>query len=199
MDARGARPEPGRRAELAFHLNAHYTTEWGADPDELSARTIDEGKEYGPTGEDAFFPDGYDRVVAYLARRLDVEVGVAVRRVVLRSSGVRIETSAGAVHARAVVVTVPLGVLKHEGIEFVPALPEPHGRAIDRLGVGVLSKTFLRFETPFWPVDEDWQESSARATEPGPSGSAWPRPAQPVLVAFHGGDRARAIETSPCR
>ena len=50
------------RDELAFHLNAHYTTEWGADPDELSARTVDEGKEYGPTGEDAFFPDGYDRV-----------------------------------------------------------------------------------------------------------------------------------------
>jgi monoamine oxidase len=29
------------RDELAFHLNADYTTEWGADPDELSARTID--------------------------------------------------------------------------------------------------------------------------------------------------------------
>ena len=116
------------RDELAFYLNANYTTEWGADPDELSAWTVDEGKEYGPTGEDAFFPHGYDRVAKYLARHLSVDFGVVVRRVVLRPRGVRVETSAGTIHARAVVVTVPLGVLKHEGIEFVPASPNGTNR-----------------------------------------------------------------------
>ncbi len=182
--------------ELAFHLNAHYTTEWGEDPDALSARKIDEGREYGPTGEDAFFPDGYDRVPAYLARRVDIELGVVVRRVLLRHDGVRVETSAGAIQARALVVTVPLGVLKHEAIEFVPGLPSSHGRAIERLGVGVLSKTFLRFERPFWPVDLDWQEFL------GPRHGAWAewfslaRTGPPVLVAFHGGDRA-TIESAP--
>ena len=91
-------------------------------------------------------------------------------------------------------VTVPLGALKHEGIEFVPRLPERHGQAIDRLGVGVLSKTFLLFEKPFWPVDEDWQEFL------GPRHGAWAewfslaKTGPPVLVAFHGGDRARTIE-----
>jgi hypothetical protein len=55
------------RDELAFYLNANYVTEWGADPDELSAQTVDDGKEYGPTGEDAFFPHGYDQVTNYLA------------------------------------------------------------------------------------------------------------------------------------
>ncbi len=180
--------------ELAFYLNAHYTTEWGADPDELSVRTVDQGKEYGPTGEDAFFPHGYDRVPAYLARHLSVDLGVVVRRLVLRPRGVRVETSAGTIHARAVVVTVPLGVLKHEGIEFMPRLPERHERAIDRLGMGVLSKTFLRFDEPFWPVDLDWQEYL------GPRDGAWAewfsmaKAGPPVLVAFHGGDRAREIE-----
>ncbi len=183
--------------ELAFHLNAHYTTEWGADPDALSARTIDEGKEFGPTGEDAFFPDGYDRVAAYLARHLSVERGVTVRRLVLRTSGVRVETSAGVFQARAVVVTVPLGALKHEAIDFVPRLPEQHEQAIDRLGVGVLSKTFLQFEKPFWPIDEDWQEFL------GPRHGAWAewfslaKTGPAVLVAFHGGDRARTIESAP--
>jgi monoamine oxidase len=183
--------------ELAFHLNAHYTTEWGEDPAALSARTIDVGKEYGPTGEDAFFPDGYDRVVGYLARHVHVALGVFVRRIVLRENGVRIETSAGAIQARAVVVTVPLGVLKNEAIEFVPALPPRHGQAIDRLGVGVLSKTNLLFEKPFWPVDEDWQELL------GPRHGAWAewfslaKTGPAVLVAFHGGDRARAIERAP--
>ena len=185
---------PFDKDELAFHLNAHYTTEWGADPDELSARTVDDGKEYGPTGEDAYFPDGYDRVPAYLARHLSVDFGVVVRRVVLRPDGVRVETSAGTLDAQAVVVTVPLGVLKHEGIEFVPSLPERHQQAIDRLGVGVLSKTFLRFEKPFWPVHEDWQELL------GPRHGAWAewfsvaKTGPPVLVAFNGGDLAREIE-----
>jgi monoamine oxidase len=182
------------RDELAFHLNAHYTTEWGADPDALSARTVDEGKEFGRTGEDAYFPDGYDRVPTYLARHLRVELGVVVRRLVARRDGVRVETSGGAIDARAVVVTVPLGVLKHGGIEFVPGLPERQQQAIDRLGMGVLSKTFFQFERPFWPADLDWQELL------GPRPGAWAewfsqaKAGQPVLVAFHGGDRARAIE-----
>ena len=83
--------------ELAFYLNASYATEWGADPDELSARTVDQGKEYGPTGEDAFFPHGYDRVATYLARRLSVDFGVVVRRLVLRPRGVRVQTDAGTI------------------------------------------------------------------------------------------------------
>jgi len=190
----GLRLSAFERDELAFYLNANYTAEWGADPDELSAQTVDQGKEYGVTGEDAFFPHGYDQVATYLARHLSVDFGVAVRRVVLRHRGVQIETSAGIIHACAVVVTVPLGVLRNEGIEFVPRLPDRHEQAIDRLGMGVLSKTFLRFEKPFWPVGLDWQEYL------GPRHGAWAewfsmaKAGPPVLVAFHGGDRAREIE-----
>ena len=116
--------------ELTFYLNATYTTEWGADLSPLSARTVDEGKEYGCTGEDAFLPDGYDQAAAHLARNLTVDVGVVVRRVALRRGGVLVDTNAGPIRARAVVVTVPLGVLKREGIEFVPGLPRLHERAI---------------------------------------------------------------------
>ena len=117
----------------------------------------------------------------------------------LRPRGVRVETSAGPIDARAVVVTVPLGVLKHEGIEFVPRLPERHEQAIDRLGMGVLSKTFLRFDKPFWPSDLDWQEYL------GPRHGAWAewfsmaKAGPPVLVAFHGGDRARELERADAR
>ena len=193
----GLQLNPYEEDELAFHLNAHYTTEWGEDPDALSARTIDEGKEYGRTGEDAFFPNGYDQVPAYLARHLDIEYETVVRGLVLRDGGVRVETARGAIQARAVVVTVPLGVLKDEAIDFVPALPVRHSEAIDRLGVGVLSKTFLLFEKPFWPEDEDWQEFL------GPRHGVWAewfslaKAGPPVLVGFHGGDRARALETAP--
>jgi monoamine oxidase len=185
------------RDELAFYLNANYTTEWGADPQQLSARTVDQGKEYGPTGNDAFFLNGYDQVTNFLARRLEIDTGVVVRRIALRSRGVDVHTSAGAIRARAVVVTVPLGVLKHEGIEFVPGLPERHVAAIDRLGMGVLSKTYLRFDAAFWPVDVDWQEYL------GPQQGAWAewfstaKAGLPVLTCFHGGHRARHLEAAP--
>ncbi len=185
--------DAGERAALGFHLNATYTTEWGAGPEELSARTVDAGKEYGPTGEDAFFPDGYDAVPAHLARHLSVELGVEVRRVRLRGGGVRVETDRGALDAAAAVVTVPLGLL---GLVDLPAR---HAEAVSRLGMGVLSKTFLRFERPFWPPEVDWQEYL------GPRGDAWAewfsvaKAGPPVLVAFHGGDRARALEAADPR
>lgn len=51
-----------------------------------------------------------------------------------------------------VVVTVPLGVLKAEKIHFSPALPVPIQRSIDRLGCGLLHKTFLLWKEEHWPA-----------------------------------------------
>ena len=42
--------------------------------------------------------------------------------------------------ADAVLVTVPLGVLKKGSIQFQPALPEAKQAAIKRLGMGVMNK-----------------------------------------------------------
>ena len=155
------------RADLAFYLNATYVTEWGADPAELSAFHVDDGREFGPTGEDVLFPHGFDRVVEHLARGLRPTLGVRVRRVVLRRRGVDVHTSAGRLRASAVVVTVPLGVLRAGSIDVEPGLPEPMTRAIEALRMGVLSKTFLRFDRPFWPERFDWQEYV------GPRHGAW--------------------------
>lgn len=47
--------------------------------------------------------------------------------------------------AEAVLVTVPLGVLKENVIAFDPPLPEEKQSAIDRLGFGNLNKVKLRF------------------------------------------------------
>ena len=53
--------------------------------------------------------------------------------------------------AEAVLVTVPLGVLKENVITFDPPLPEEKQSAIDRLGFGNLNKvkkTILAFHDP---------------------------------------------------
>ncbi len=58
--------------------------------------------------------------------------------------------------ADAVIVTVPLGVLKANKILFDPPLPRWKQAAIERIGYGgdaVLNKIFLRFEQRFWQAD----------------------------------------------
>jgi monoamine oxidase len=49
-----------------------------------------------------------------------------------------------------VVVTVPIGVLRTEGIEFDPPLPESHRSAIAAIGMGTVDTVWLSFDEPFW-------------------------------------------------
>lgn len=53
--------------------------------------------------------------------------------------------------ADAVVVAVPLGVLKARTIKFEPKLPDWKEAAIDDLGVGTENKIILHFDKVFWP------------------------------------------------
>ncbi|KAI9144791.1 flavin-containing amine oxidoreductase-domain containing protein [Paraphysoderma sedebokerense] len=50
----------------------------------------------------------------------------------------------------AAVVTIPLGVLKHESIAFEPTLPEWKQQSIKNLGFGVVNKVVLAFKHAFW-------------------------------------------------
>jgi monoamine oxidase len=105
-------------------------------------------------------------------------------------------TSQGELAAPKVVVTIPLGVLQAGGIVFEPALSAAKQHALERLGMGVLDKCYLRFAAPFWRDDDtDW---IGRVSEtPG----EWAEYlnlqralGQPILLAFHAADQARALE-----
>ena len=52
-----------------------------------------------------------------------------------------------------VIVTVPLGVLKHGTPTFEPALSAAKQSAIARLGVGTTDKMVMLFDHVFWPAD----------------------------------------------
>ena len=52
--------------------------------------------------------------------------------------------------AKAVLVTVPLGVLKAGEIKFQPSLPMAKSNAISKLGFGCLNKVFLTWASPWW-------------------------------------------------
>jgi len=68
-------------------------------------------------------------------------------------SRILIGTNNGTFECDAVIITVPLGVLKDcdgERIRFDPPLPPRKKLAIQRLGFGVLNKCVMTFETKFW-------------------------------------------------
>lgn len=58
--------------------------------------------------------------------------------------------------ADAVIVTLPLGVLKQGTVSFNPPLSTPKQAAIHRAGFGNVVKIVLEFEQMFWPADREF-------------------------------------------
>ncbi len=182
------------RTDLNFYLEGAYGTEWGLAADRLSAHTADEGEYFG--GKDVLFPGGYSQVVRHLADGLSVTLGAEVTQVRVASGG-GVEVTVGDVvrRADAVVVTVPLGVLKAGGL-LVEGLSSAAQAAIDRMEMGVLSKTFFRFDKVRWDADVDWH---GYLGDPAGRWSQWlslGKLGAPVLLGFNSGAYASEIEAS---
>ena len=178
---------------LNFYAYQGTALEYGADMKDLSLWWWDQDEEFG--GEEVIFPDGYNQITDGLAQGLDIRLGTVVNTVRYGADGVEVETSAGVFVADQAVVTFPLGVLKQASVKFEPPLPEFKQAAIDRLAMGVLNKVYLKFSEAFW--GEDIETISYLGEELG-EWCDWlsfvPFTGEPVLMAFHGGDKGFALE-----
>jgi monoamine oxidase len=99
--------------------------------------------------------------------------------------------------ASAVVVTLPLGILRTGTVRFRPALREKQ-RIIRRLGWGHVARVTLRFDAGFWgsPVVPPELRRRGRPafgffTVAGADFPSWwaPSPGAPLLVGWAGGPR----------
>lgn len=152
-------------------------------------------------GVNAMPVGGYRRLVAELATDLDIRLQTPVASIAHGAHGVVLHTAAGPMSGDAVVVTVPLGILKTGRLLFDPPLPTEKQDAIARIGYGenaVLNKLFLRFERRFWP---DMQERCVVLPEtPAERGyfSTWlnlePLQGQPTLLSFASGRAAADMD-----
>ncbi|KAI4387276.1 hypothetical protein MLD38_005119 [Melastoma candidum] len=123
---------------------------FAADAESISLKSWDD-EELLPGGH-GLMVRGYVPVINTLAKGLDIRLGHRVTKVARRHSGVRVTVEDGkAFVADAVVIAVPLGVLKSGTISFEPKLPDWKEKAIADLGVGIENKIVLRFEEVFWP------------------------------------------------
>lgn len=171
-------------------VNSTLEQEYGSPADQLSAWYGDAAAVFD--GEDAVFPAGFSQITAHLARGLDIRLNHAVQHVepgaVTLSDGVRMA-------ADQVLVTVPLGVLRANGITFAEPLAAKRQAAIQGLRMGLLNKAWLRFDRVVWPDDVDWIEWLG--PKPG-EWAEWLSLARvldaPVLLGFNAGYEAAAIE-----
>ncbi len=136
-----------------FEIVTYLEHELAADYGDLSPQAVDEGEAFG--GGDVIFPGGYAAVLEGLKGGYDIDLGVEVTTIVRGENEVTVQAASGTYTADAALVTVPLGVLKAGTIEFVPDLTADHRSVIDRLGMGLLDKVYLRFDRVFWDAEAD--------------------------------------------
>lgn len=170
-------------------------TSAGADVDELntSAYLFDDDYE----GDEVVFPGGYTDILGALQGGYDVRLSTQVGMITLEDDQVWVTPRAALPEAfDAVLVTVPLGVLKEGGIGFKPELPAAKRRSISRLGMGLLDKVYLQFDRPFWDKDVTWIYTPEAGGERGQF-NVWlnfhKTHGVPIIMAFNGGSAAHAL------
>lgn len=181
--------------ELNYSINSAIEHEYGTDISNLSFYYWDESEEFA--GSDLMFPNGFDQMMNRLAKGLDIRLEHIVQHIAYSNYDVTVTTNRGTLTAERVIVTVPLGILQRGAITFAPALPRSKQAAIQRLGMGLLNKVYLRFPHVFWEREADMLGYIA---ENKGEWSEWLNMdkyiGQPILLAFNAGSYARQLERS---
>ncbi|KAJ4844701.1 putative polyamine oxidase 4 [Turnera subulata] len=104
------------------------------------------------SGGHGLMVQGYDPIIKALAKDIDIRLNHRVAKISNGPNKVMVTVEDGTSFiADAAIVTVPLGVLKANLIQFEPKLPEWKVDAISDLGVGNENKIALQFDNVFWP------------------------------------------------
>ena len=130
-----------------FFLSTYITFDTG-DLNKLSSLLYNEGEEFG--GVEKIASNGYDTITNHLAKGLNIQLNQRVTKVDHRETKVQVSHNGKISTADYVIVTVPLGVLKKNSIQFIPALPATKQTAIQKVGMNCVNKFLLTWDRAFW-------------------------------------------------
>ncbi|TAG94524.1 MAG: FAD-dependent oxidoreductase [Bacteroidetes bacterium] len=133
---------------MQYQFSAYTEFDYGGALELMSSKYYDEDERFA--GKDVLFPNGYDAIPNHLAKDLDIRLNQIVNQIDYNQENIKITTTKDTFKAKYVVVTVPLGVLKKNTINFLPALPLEKQKIIKRLPMGTVNKVFLEFSECFW-------------------------------------------------
>lgn len=178
-----------------------------ADPAIASARAIADEWRSGVDTRSARPIGGYGRIFERLkdaceAAEVSIRFSAIVRRIAWRRGNVTIEASGERgteeLHARAAIVTLPVGVLhENTGVAFDPQLPAAKLEALEKIVSGDVVKVALWFRSAFWENVHDGRYRNAAFfhCERAPFGVYWTQlPVRTELVvAWIAGPGATAL------
>lgn len=189
--------DEGLAARTTFLTDAWIGNEFGAQNDLIGARSLAQGDAAWTAGGANFALDGttlLGHLESALAAILPaVKTGQVVTRVDHDADGVTVTCADGTTYAAdAVIVAVPITILRDGDITFSPALPDDKLAAIGKVPMGAGMKVVLSFARRFWDantgsiygaahVPEFWATGLGRSDE------------NLVLTAFVMGDKAEAL------
>jgi len=161
----------------------------GADADALSAWFST------PTPQPSVVPLGpLSSFIDNALEGIDTVVSTTVAGIAYNDEGVSLRLGTGeSLSVDRVIVTVPVGVLKEQVIDFDPVLPLTHRGALNDLSVGDIELVRMEFETAFWSTDATWwvREDDDEVIR------LWvnlqPATGRPVLLGLVAGERAREL------
>jgi monoamine oxidase len=144
------------------------------------------------SGDDLIVPDGYGALVTQFGAQIPVKLSTPVTHIRWDGRGVVVESAAGSLSARAVIVTVPVGVLAAGAIRFTPELPAVTQEGLGGLSMGALTKIGLRFDGNRFglPVNSNLWDEIPQAG--GINFECWAFD-RDLIVALFGGDFARDV------
>ncbi|KZK87952.1 4-methylaminobutanoate oxidase (methylamine-forming) [Pseudovibrio sp. W64] len=148
-------PKMSRDPIFKWMTSAYTEFDTGSPVNELSAMYFNQDDMFH--GEDVVLVDGYDRLLEPLTHGIAILTRKPVRRIAYHDrAGVFVQTDKEIFESDFVIVTVPLGVLKAQDIEFIPPLPEIHRNAIERVGMGDVTKVAMKFDELHWPENTQY-------------------------------------------
>mmetsp|Transcript_19901 Transcript_19901/g.23049 ORF Transcript_19901/g.23049 Transcript_19901/m.23049 type:complete len:566 (+) Transcript_19901:254-1951(+) len=162
--------------------------------------------EYIGSADDLFLPEGYSPLIeGYAAPVLNkIETGAEVTKVNYKTSNQNVKViytkdgSRSVLNTKKVIVTVSLGVLKADTIQFLPKLPKNRRNSIAKLGMGEMNKIFL-FWNPndvFWPSNiEIFGDAVNRDIKFQFFNPSAYNGGKPMLFAFFSGSDVKSMET----
>lgn len=186
------------RAVVRTWLRGEIESLYAAPLHDLSLRHGSEP--YELDGDDLLITTPLAPVLDALAAGLDVRTGRRVHAIDAApgdGGGWTVTAEAGSpLAAAAVIVTIPLGVLRTGRVRVTPPWPPAVRHALEHLDAGPVAKVFFRFDERFWaPHRAFWLAD----VEPPPFG-LWVDVSElaggPTLCAFAVGDDARWAETA---
>jgi monoamine oxidase len=143
--------------DVVFTLKNYVEGYYSADLKKASTLGLREelnnssNKQYRPEG-------GYIRLIHYLCQQIESKGGKIVlnnpvQRIEWDKEPITIRTNTQNYHSKKILLTIPIGLLQSQMIQFYPDIPDKIN-ASKKLGYGPSIKTIFQFEKAFWENEQ---------------------------------------------